>query len=174
MNDEFVKDAAGAESVEAYKKETRERLEKEAKSKGDAETENNIVKAITDKAEAEIPQVMIENQVDMMVRNAEYRLSQQYGGLKLEDYLKYMGTDMEAFRKGYEAQAADTVKSQLSSIRSSARRTSRRTTRKWTQNLKSNAKADGQNARRVQKGRGRFAEGIHCERHHQSINCSSF
>ncbi len=113
VNDEFVKDAAGAESVEAYKKETRERLEKEAKSKGDAETENNIVKAITDKAEAEIPQVMIENQVDMMVRNAEYRLSMQYGGLKLEDYLKYMGTDMEAFRKGYEAQAADTVKSQL-------------------------------------------------------------
>lgn len=113
INDEFVKDAAGAESVEAYKKETRERLEKEAKSKGEAETENNIVKAITDRAEVEIPQAMIENQIDMMVRNAEYRLSMQYGGLKLEDYLKYMGSNMADFRKGYEAQAADTVKSQL-------------------------------------------------------------
>ena len=113
INDEFVKDAAGAESVEAYKKETRERLEKEAKSKGEAETENNIVKAITDRAEVEIPQAMIENQIDMMVRNAEYRLSMQYGGLKLEDYLKYMGSNMADFRKGYEAQAVDTVKSQL-------------------------------------------------------------
>ena len=113
INDEFVKDAAGAESVEAYKKETRERLEKEAKAKGEGETENNIVKAISDNAEVEIPRAMIENQIDMMVRNAEYRLSMQYGGLKLEDYLKYMGTNMADFRKGYEAQAADTVKSQL-------------------------------------------------------------
>lgn len=113
VNDEFIKDAAGAESVDAYKKETRERLEKQAKEKGDAETENNIVKAITETAEAEIPDAMIESQMDMMVRNAEYRLGMQYGGMKLEDYLKYMGSNMKDFREGYRAQAAETVKSQL-------------------------------------------------------------
>ena len=113
VNDEFIKDAAGAESVDAYKKETRERLEKQAKEKGDAETENNIVKAITETAETEIPEAMIENQIDIMVRNAEYRLGMQYGGIKLADYLKYMGTTMEDFRKGYRAQAEETVKSQL-------------------------------------------------------------
>ena len=57
--------------------------------------------------------MMIENQIDMMVKNAEYRLSMQYGGLKLDDYLKYMGSNLADFRKGYEAQAKDTVKSQL-------------------------------------------------------------
>ena len=113
VNDEFIKDAAGAESVEAYRKETRERLEKQAKEKGDAETENNIVRAITETAEAEIPDAMIESQMDMMVRNAEYRLGMQYGGMKLEDYLKYMGSNMADFREGYRAQAAETVKSQL-------------------------------------------------------------
>lgn len=113
INDEFIKDAAGAESVDAYKKETRERLEKQAKEKGDAETENNIVKAITETAEVEIPEAMIESQIDMMVRNAEYRLGMQYGGMKLADYLKYMGSNMEDFRKGYRAQAEETVKSQL-------------------------------------------------------------
>ena len=113
VNDEFIKDAAGAESVEAYKKETRERLEKQAKEKGDAETENNILKAISETSEAEIPEAMIENQIDMMVRNAEYRLGMQYGGMKLADYLKYMGGTMEDFRNGYRAQAQDTVKSQL-------------------------------------------------------------
>ena len=113
VNDEFIKDAAGAESVEAYKKETRERLEKQAKEKGDAETENNILRAITANAEVEIPEAMIENQIDMMVRNAEYRLGMQYGGMKLADYLRYMGSNMEDFRKGYRAQAEDTVKSQL-------------------------------------------------------------
>lgn len=113
VNDEFIKDAAGVETVEEYKKQTRERLEKQAKEKGDAETENNIVRAITETSEAEIPDAMIENQMDLMVRNAEYRLGMQYGGLKLADYLKYMGSNMHDFREGYRAQAADTVKSQL-------------------------------------------------------------
>ncbi len=113
INDEFIKDAAGAESVEAYKTETRERLEKQAQQKGESETENNIVRAITEKAEVEIPDAMIESQIDMMVRNAEYRLGMQYGGMKLADYLRYMGSNLEDFRKGYRAQAEDTVKSQL-------------------------------------------------------------
>ena len=113
VNDEFIKDAAGAESVEAYRKETRERLEKQAKEKGDAETENNIVRTIAANAEVEIPDAMIENQIDTMVRNAEYRLGMQYGGLKLQDYLKYMGSNMDDFRNGYRAQAGDNVKAQL-------------------------------------------------------------
>lgn len=113
VNDEFIKDAAGAESVDAYKKEVRERLEKQAKERSDAETEDNIVRAIAKNAEVEIPDAMIENQIDAMVRNAEYRLGMQYGGMKLEDYLKYMGSNMHDFREGYRAQAAETVKSQL-------------------------------------------------------------
>ena len=113
VNDEFIKDAAGAESVEAYKQQTRERLEKQAKERADAETEDNIVKAISEGAEVEIPEAMIENQVDLMVRNAEYRLSAQYGGLKLADYLKYMGSNMDDFRAGYRTQAEGIVKSQL-------------------------------------------------------------
>ena len=113
VNDEFIKDAAGAESVDAYRKETRERLEKQAKEKGDAETENNIVRAIAANAEVEIPDAMIESQIDAMVRNAEYRMGMQYGGLKLADYLKYMGSNMDDFRSGYRAQAGENVKAQL-------------------------------------------------------------
>ena len=113
VNDEFIKDAAGAESVEAYKKETRERLEKQAKERGDAETENNLVKAVTDNAEVEIPDAMIESEMDNMVRSAEYRLGMQYGGMKLADYLRYMGTDVASFREGYSEQAKENVKSRL-------------------------------------------------------------
>ncbi len=113
VNDEFIKDAAGAESVEAYKKETRERLEKQAKERGDAETENNLVKAVTDNAEVEIPDAMIESEMDNMVRSAEYRLGMQYGGMKLADYLRYMGTDVASFREGYREQAKENVKGRL-------------------------------------------------------------
>lgn len=113
LNDEFIKDAAGAESVEAYKKETRERLEKQAKERGDSETENNLVKAVTDNAEVEIPDAMIEGEMDNMVHAAEYRLGMQYGGMKLADYLRYMGTDVASFREGYREQATQNVKSRL-------------------------------------------------------------
>lgn len=113
LNDEFIKDAAGAESVEAYRKETREKLEKQAKERGDAETENNLVKAVTDNAEVELPDAMIESEMDNMVRSAEYRLGMQYGGMKLADYLRYMGTDVASFREGYREQATQNVKSRL-------------------------------------------------------------
>ena len=113
INDEFIKDAAGAESVDAYKAEVRARMEKQAKEKGDAETENNIVRAVTANATVEIPAAMIENQIDAMVQSAEYRLGMQYGGMKLADYLKYMGSNLADFREGYRAQAEENVKSQL-------------------------------------------------------------
>ena len=113
INDEFIKDAAGAESVDAYKAEVRARMEKQAQEKGEAETENNIVRAITANATVEISEAMVENQIDAMVQNAEYRLGMQYGGMKLADYLKYMGSNLHDFREGYRKQAEENVKSQL-------------------------------------------------------------
>ena len=111
VNDEFIKDAAGAESVAAYRADTRKKMEEDAAKRGETETENKLVKAITDAAEVEIPQAMIERQIDNMVRDMEYRM--MYQGLKLEDYLKYMGMSMEDYRKGYADQAKDAVKTQL-------------------------------------------------------------
>lgn len=111
INDEFIKDAVGAESVEAYRKEVRERLEKQNADRAEREIEDEIVKKITDNAETEIPDALIENQIDRMVQEMSYRLS--YQGLKLEDYLKYIGKSMEDYRKDYRSQAKNIVKSQL-------------------------------------------------------------
>ena len=111
INDEFIKDSTGAESVDAYKKETRERLEKQNKDRADREIEDEIVKKISENATVEIPDALIENQIDRMVRETEYRLS--YQGLKLDDYLKYIGQSKEQFRAGYKEQAEKQVKSQL-------------------------------------------------------------
>ena len=111
INDEFIKEAVGAESVEAYKKETREKLEKQNQLRAEREVEDAIVKKVTETSDVEIPDAMIENQIDRMVQEMEYRL--QYQGLKLADYLKYMDKSMEDFRKDYAEQAAEYVKSQL-------------------------------------------------------------
>jgi len=111
LNDEFIKDAVGAESLETYKKETKERLEKQNADRAERELEDEIVKKITETSDVVIPDSLIENQIDRMVQEMEYRLS--YQGLKLADYLKYIDKSMEDFRKGYTEQATELVKSQL-------------------------------------------------------------
>ncbi len=111
INDDFIKDAAGVESLEVYKKETLERLEKQNADRAEREVEDEIIKKITETTEVEIPNALIEGQIDRMVQEMSYRMS--YQGLKLEDYLKYLGQSMEEYRKGFEEQAKETVKSQL-------------------------------------------------------------
>ena len=54
---------------------------------------------------------MIESEIDRMVQDFSYRL--MYQGLKMEDYLRYMGQTMEEFREQYREQAAPRVMSQL-------------------------------------------------------------
>ena len=111
ITDEFIKESVGAESVEAYKTETKARLEKMNADRAERELEDEIVKKITETSDMEIPDALIENQIDRMVQEMEYRMS--YQGLKLDDYLKYTGKTMEQFRKDYETQATELVKSQL-------------------------------------------------------------
>ena len=111
INDDFIKDAAGAETVDAYKADVKARLEKQNNDRAEREIEDEIVKVITEKAEVEIPDALVENQIDHMVQEMSYRLS--YQGLKLEDYLKYMGKTMDEFRSTYKDQATEIVKSQL-------------------------------------------------------------
>ena len=111
VTDEFIKDAVGAESVDAYKKEVRERLEKQNADRAERELEDEIVKKISENATVEIPDALVENQIDRMVQEMEYRMS--YQGLKLADYLKYIGKTMEEYRKEYAPQAKEVVKSQL-------------------------------------------------------------
>ncbi len=111
LTDDFIKESTGAESLEAYKAETKARFEKQNSDRADRELEDAIVKKITESSEVEIPDALIENQIDHMVQEMSFRLS--YQGLKLEDYLKYVGKSMEDFRKGYYDQAKDIVKSQL-------------------------------------------------------------
>lgn len=111
INDEFIKDAVGAESVEAYKTETRERLEKQNADRAERELEDEMVKKIAETSDVEIPDALIENQIDRMVQEMEYRMS--YQGLKLADYLKFTNKTMDEFRNGYKDQATELVKSQL-------------------------------------------------------------
>ena len=111
LNDEFIKDATGSESVEAYKAKTMERLQKNADKRAVDATENSILEAIAANAEAEIPQAMIDREIDSLIQKFEYQL--MYQGLKLQDYLDFLKVTEADFRKNYEEQAKKNVMHQL-------------------------------------------------------------
>lgn len=111
VTDEFIKDAVGEESVDAYKKNIREKLEKNAADKSKRETEDKLVKFITDDSKVEIPACLVEKQTDQLVEEMSYRM--MYQGLKLEDYLKYTKQSMEDYRKSFAEPAKTRAKSQL-------------------------------------------------------------
>ena len=111
VNDEFIKEATGSESLEAFKKETKAKLKEANDKKAKLETEDKMIKTIADKSEVEIPEALIERQIDSMVQDMEYRM--MYQGLKLQDYLKYTNQTIEEYRKGFRKQAEEQVKIQL-------------------------------------------------------------
>ena len=111
LTDDFIKDATGEETLEAYRQKTKDKLTAEAKERAERELENNIIKTISESSKAEIPDVLVQRQIESMVKDTEYRL--MYQGLKLNDYLKYMGTTLDELKKSYEKQAADIVMQQL-------------------------------------------------------------
>lgn len=111
LTDAFIKEATGSETVEAYKEKAKERLQRQADSRSTDDTENAILNEIAKGAEAEIPQVMIDAEIDNLVKRFEYQL--MYQGLKLDDYLAFIKTTKEEFRKNYEEAAKKNVLSQL-------------------------------------------------------------
>jgi len=110
LNDEFAK-KMGSDTLEAYKAKVRERLEKNAETRSRNETENAILTEIAKGAKAEIPDALISRQEDYSLRNMEYNL--MYQGIKLDDYLKYIGSTREEYKKNFEEEARRTVMHQL-------------------------------------------------------------
>ena len=111
LTDEFVKDATGSATVEEYKEKVTARLQVQADRRANDATENSILEAIAANTEVEIPQAMIEREIDNLLQKFEYQL--MYQGLKLQDYLDFIKTTVADFRKNYVEQATKNVTSQL-------------------------------------------------------------
>ena len=112
LDEDFVKEASEtADTVDEYKAEIRANLEKAADSRAETSFENEVIETICENAKVDIPQAMIEDQIDNMLRDMEMRMA--YQGIKLDDYFKYTGQTREQVRDMYRAQAQERVKTQL-------------------------------------------------------------
>lgn len=111
LDDDFAKDISEFDTLDAYKADVRAKLEAQAAERDNNTFTNAVIEKVMANATVEIPDAMVERQIDSMVRNFEARLAQQ--GLKLADFMKYTGQDEKSFRNQYRDQAEKSVRANL-------------------------------------------------------------
>lgn len=111
LDDEFAKDVSEFDTLEEYKESIKEKLEKEAKNKEKVELENRIIEKVVEASEVDIPNVMIERQVENEINEFDYRLKLQ--GLDINQYLGLTNTDLEAFKEQITPVAEKKIKTDL-------------------------------------------------------------
>ena len=112
IDDEFAKDVSEkAETLDELKKEVKERLLAQKSETFERDYEEALLTAVIDNMQAEIPEAMIEVQLDNVVQDFGYRLQMQ--GMKLEQYAQMNGMDMAQFRGMFRPQAERQVKVRL-------------------------------------------------------------
>lgn len=111
INDEFAKDVSEFDTLEELKKDTLDKLTLAAASKAELETKNAILEKIYNANEIEIPDVMIEEQIDEMM--AEFDQQLKYQRLDLKKYFEYIGKDSSEFRTEVRPEAFKKIKTRL-------------------------------------------------------------
>lgn len=111
LDDEFAKDISDFDTFAALVADKKAKMTAQAEKNRAIAIENVALKTASDNAIVEIPDVLVERQVNNMLRDVAYRLSMS--GISLEDYCKYTGTDLAAMKESYRAEARERVKTQL-------------------------------------------------------------
>ena len=111
IDDEFAKDVSEFDTIKELKADIKSKKEEQNKERSKAELEEKAVKAVSDVSEVDIPQGMIELELDNMEKDMNARL--QYQGINLEQYLKMLGKTKADFRNESELPAKDSIKYRL-------------------------------------------------------------
>ena len=111
LDDEFAKDVSEFDTLDELKEDIRKKKEEQYKRLEKQQYEDEVINKVVENATVDIPEVMVDAQVRIMLRDFDYQL--RYQGLNLEAYLKYMNMDIEKLKESYRDTAKSRVKSQL-------------------------------------------------------------
>ncbi|PYZ93669.1 trigger factor [Salipaludibacillus keqinensis] len=112
LDDEFAKDVNEEhESFEDLKKDVREKLETAKKQEAEAKMKDTLVEKATENAEVDIPQSMINTEVDRMLEEFGQRLQSQ--GMTMDMYYQFAQTDEEGMKAQFQDDAAKRVRMNL-------------------------------------------------------------
>jgi len=111
VDDEFAKDVSDFDTLAEWKDDIRANMLKEAERRAKATMQNEALAKIADACEMEIPEIMIEGQIDRLMENLQNRLA--YSGITLEMYIQYTGQTLEDMREQFRPDAERRVKNQV-------------------------------------------------------------
>ncbi len=111
IDDEFAKDFSEFDTLKELEADIESKKEKQNEEKMKAELEEKAVKAVAADSEVEIPEGMVELELDNMQQDMDRRLS--YQGISFKQYLDMLGKTIEDFRKESEEPAKDSIKMRL-------------------------------------------------------------
>ncbi len=111
VDDEFARDVSEFDTLDEYKADIRKNLEEQHKKQADNQMDEELIDALIGKLEADIPEVMFENETENQVRDYDNRL--RMNGLDLKTYFQYTGLDLDGLRKQMRPGAERQVKTRL-------------------------------------------------------------
>lgn len=111
LDDEFAQDVSEFDTLEEYKEDVKKQIEERKQAEARRAKEEEAVQKIVDKSSMEIPDAMIETQVEIMVEEFAQRISQQ--GLNFEQYMQFSGMTMDKLKEQVRPDAISRIKSSL-------------------------------------------------------------
>jgi len=111
LDDEFAKDVSEFETIEEFKVDIENRLKQRKAQDNQNQMEQAVIDKVTAGAQVDIPQVMVETELDAMVSDFENRLRQQ--GMNLDMYYQYTNQNQEAMREQMRSNAEARVRQNL-------------------------------------------------------------
>lgn len=112
LDDEFAKDVDDeVETLAELKEKTKKNLEHNKKHQAENAVRDAVIEQATANVEVDIPEVMINNEVDRMMKDFEQRLQSQ--GLNMELYFQFSGQDEEALKSQMLEEAKNQVRVSL-------------------------------------------------------------
>jgi len=111
LDDEFAKDVSEFETLDEYKADLKAQLESRKEEELKGLRENAVVDKAAANAEVEIPEAMINSEVENMVRDFDTRLRQQ--GMNMDMFLSFSGQTREDLQNQMKGDAEKRVRNNL-------------------------------------------------------------
>ena len=111
LDDEFVKDVSEFDTLDEYKADIKAKLEENAKKAQQAKIDEQLLDALCENLEAEIPEAMFETELDACLRDYENRL--RYQGIDMKTFMQYTGATVDSLKAQLRPQAEKNVKIRL-------------------------------------------------------------
>ncbi|MGG7178671.1 trigger factor [Clostridium paraputrificum] len=111
LDDEFAKEVSEFDTLAELKEDIKKKIKENNDAKAEKEFEDAVIGAAIETTTIDLPEVMVEKEIDAMVKDLESRL--KYQGLTLEQYMEFTGNTVEKMRDYMKANADRKVRADL-------------------------------------------------------------